>query len=121
MLIKGGYYIKARSIQDGWVAHASPIIRETWDYLLREANHSDKKYDGFLVKRGQLFRSYKDIIEALKWQVGYRFDRYHESSMKRAMKALRREGMIELTSEPRGNLITVLNYDKYQNPQKKGQ
>jgi len=114
--IKEGYYIKARCIQNSWIAHASPVVRETWDYLLRIANHKDKKYNGFIVKRGQTFKSYREIRNALKWRVGYRFMRYHESSMKRGMVLLRREGMIELTNEPRGNLITVLNYDKYQDP-----
>ena len=33
------------------------------------------------------------------------------------MKALMNERMIELTSEPRGNLITILNYDIYQSPE----
>lgn len=112
--IQGGFYIKARCIQNSWIAHAQPIVREVWDYLIREANHKDQKYNGFIIKRGQLFRSYREIRDALKWRIGYRFQRYHESSMKRAMKALMTERMIELVSEPRGNLITILNYDKYQ-------
>jgi hypothetical protein len=116
-LIEGGYYIKARCITNGWVSSAPPIVREVWDYLLREANHKDARYSGFIVKRGQLFRSYKEIRDALKWRIGYRFMYYHESSMKRAMNALRKEGMIELTSEPRGNLITICKYDYYQNPE----
>jgi hypothetical protein len=114
--IEGGYYLKARCIKESWVAHASPCVREVWDYLLREANHKETKYSGFTVKRGQLFRKYSQISEDLKWQVGYRFERYHESAMKRAMMLLRKGGMIELVIEPRGNLITVLNYDKFQNP-----
>ena len=109
-----GYYIKARKIKDSWIAHAPPITREVWDYLLREANHTDKQYDGFTVKRGQLFRSYRQIRDDLAWRVGYRTERYHESAMKRTMKGLMNEGMIELTTRPRGNLITVLNYDRYQ-------
>ena len=114
--IKGGYYIKARQIKNGWVAHAPPVVREVWDYLIREANHQDKKYNGFIVKRGQLFRSYGQIREALGWHVGFRMEYYHESAMKRGMKALMKERMIELTSKPRGNLITILNYDFYQDP-----
>lgn len=116
MGIKSGYYIKARCIKDSWIAHAPPVVREVWDYLLREANYTEKTYDGYTVKRGQLFRSYKQIRDDLSWKVGYRVERYHESSMKRAMKALMNERMIELTSEPRGNLITVVNYDHYQDP-----
>lgn len=115
-IIDGGYYIKARCVQRSWIAHAPPIVREIWDYLVREANHKEQKYYGFVVKRGQLFRSYKEIREGLHWMVGYRKMTYHESSTKRAMKALMNEGMIELMKKPRGNLITILNYDYYQNP-----
>ncbi len=111
-----GYYIKARKVKESWVASAPPVVRELWDYLLREANFKDSRYGGFIVRRGQLFRSYKQIRDDLSWRVGFRIQRYHESSMKRAMNALRREGMIELVSEPRGNLITVLNYAEYQDP-----
>ena len=42
-MIPGGYYIKARQIKYSWVANAAPVVREIWDYLLREANHHDKK------------------------------------------------------------------------------
>lgn len=116
MKIEGGYYIKARQIQTGWVANAAPVVREVWDFLLMEANYKEKKYSGFIVKRGQLFRSYREIRDALKWFVGYRFERYSEAQTKSAMKLLRRESMIELTKLPRGNLITILNYNKYQEP-----
>jgi hypothetical protein len=115
-LISCGYYIKARCIKDSWIAHASPVMREVWDYLLRTANHEDKKYSGFLVKRGQLFRSYAEIRDDLSWNVGYRVKRYSEDQMKHCMKMLRTQLMITLTKTPRGNLITVLNYDKFQDP-----
>lgn len=114
MKIHGGYYIKARKIKDSWIAQASPCVRETWDYLLREANHKDQKYSGFEVKRGQLFRSFREIRDDLKWSVGYRFNRYSENEMKHCMKLLRTHQMITLTSTPRGNLITVLQYSLYQ-------
>lgn len=113
--IPGGYYIKARQIKDSWVAHASPVVREVWDYLLREANHKDIKYGGYTVKRGQLFRTYRQIIKDLSWTVGFRSQYYHESSMKRTMNGLMKEGMIELMSEPWGTLITIVNYDYFQN------
>lgn len=116
MPIKGGYYIKARCISESWIAHSAPIDREVWDYLMREANHEDKKYNGFIVKRGQLFRSYRDIREELHWKAGCCKKFYSESAMKRCMKRLREALMIELVSEPRGNLITVCNYDYYQDP-----
>lgn len=114
--ISNGYYLKARSIQHSAISTAPPHIREIWDYLLREANHSDNKYSGFEVKRGQLFRTYKDIREALHWQVGYRKMMYSENHTKKAMKFLREHLMITTRKELGGVLITVLNYAKYQDP-----
>lgn len=115
-VIPEGYYIKARYIRYSWIAHSAPVVREVWDYLLREANHKDVKYDGFTVHRGQLFRSYPDIREDLSWYVGYRKEQYSENQMKHAMKLLKNHSMITLTKKPRGCLITIINYDIYQNP-----
>jgi len=108
--------MKARKIDDSWIAHAAPCVRETWDYLLRHAAHKEHKYDGYTIQRGELFRSYREIREALYWKVGYRKEMYSEGQMKRAMNDLMNNGMIELTNEPRGNLIKVLNYCIYQDP-----
>lgn len=115
-MINGGYYIKARCIQSSEVAYAAPVVRELWDWLLMNANHTDSKYKGFLVKRGQLFRSYNDLIEGLSWRVGWRKMSYNENQMKKAMKFLREHLMITSKKELGGVLITILNYDYYQDP-----
>jgi len=114
--IPGGYFLKARQIKNSFIAHAPPCVREIWDYLLREANHADKKYDGKIIKRGQLFRSYKQIRTDLRWKIGYRTQYYSESQTKHCMNALMKERMIELMKEPRGMVITILNYDYFQDP-----
>ncbi len=115
-MISGGYYIKARKIQESKIQRQPPYVREIWDWLLMNANHSDKKYNGFIIKRGQLFRTYKDIREGLAWYVGYRKEMYNENQTKKAMKALRDARMIDTTKELGGVLITILNYNKYQDP-----
>ena len=114
--INGGYFIKARCIKGSAIYKAPPYIREIWDYLLREANHTDKKYNGYIIKRGQLFRSYKDIRDDLSWKVGYRTERYNENQMKMGMRYLKKQLMITLLKQPRGNIITICNYDFFQNP-----
>jgi len=115
-MIKGGYYIKARKIQESIIAHAPPHVREIWDWLLREANHGDNKYSGFKIERGQLFREYKDIRDGLSWFVGWRKETYNENHVKKAMKFLREHQMITTKKELGGVLITICNYDVYQNP-----
>jgi uncharacterized phage protein (TIGR02220 family) len=112
--IRGGYYIKARIIKDKPIQRMPPCVRETFDYLLREANHKDAQYSKHNVKRGQLFRSYKQIRQDLCWNIGYRQVMYSENAVKKAMKALRDKNMVETTKALGGVLITIVNYDFYQ-------
>ena len=67
-MIKGGYILQPRRIDESDIMDSPPHVREIWAYILRKANHSDT--DKF--KRGQLFTSYKQIINDLSWHVGYR-------------------------------------------------
>lgn len=114
--IKGGYYIKSRKIKNSPVHKMPPYVREIWDYCLREANHCCNFYGSYKIARGQLFRTYKEIREDLCWYIGYRKMMYHENHTKRAMKVLREARMIDTSKELGGVLITVLNYDFYQDP-----
>ncbi len=113
-LIKDGYYIKARCIQNSDIANKPPYVREIWDWLLKEANHSDNAKTG--IKRGQCMRSFNDIRNGLCWYVGYRKEQYTKWQCEKAAKYLREQGMIATEKTTRGLIITVLNYDKYQNP-----
>jgi hypothetical protein len=112
-MIKGGYYIKARIIEDSEIAHAAPCIRETWEYILRRANFIDSR--GF--KRGMLMLSLKQIQEDLSWKVGFRKETYSKDQCEAAMKWLRTRSMITTTKTTRGMIVTVCNYDYYQSPE----
>jgi len=114
MCINGGYVLKPRTIKDSWISHAAPVVREVWDWLIMNANYKDVKYNGFTVERGQVFCSYQEVRECLSWFVGYRKEMYSENQMKHAMKQLSNNGMIKPTKQPRGMLITICNYSKYQ-------
>ena len=80
-MIPGGYYLKARSIQESEIAFAPPHVREIWDWLIKEANHKDKPP----IARGQTVRTLRDIQEGLKWFVGYRKEVYSKSKCEMAM------------------------------------
>lgn len=112
--INGGYYIKARIIQESEIAHSPPHFREIWDWLIKEANHKDKKVYGKVIKRGQCLRTYEDILDGLKWKVGYRTERYKRHQCENAMKFLRKRGMVATTRTTRGMIITICNYSFYQ-------
>ena len=112
-MIKGGYILQPRKIDNSTIAEQPPHVREIWLYLLRNANHKDHNSG---IKRGQILTSYKTIREALKWRVGYRVERYKKHHCEIAMKALTRLQMIATTKTTRGMVITICNYDYYQNP-----
>lgn len=112
MQINGGYYIKARKTQQSDIAHAPPSVREIWDWLLMEANHSDTH----ICKRGQLIRTYGDIIEGLCWYVGWRKMRYSKHDCENTMKWLKKRGMITTKKTTRGMIIDIANYSLYQDP-----
>ena len=115
--IRGGYILKPRCIKDSWISKAPPVVRETWEWLLLNANHATVRYGGYSLNRGQLFCSYKDIREGLCWYIGYRKQMYSEDQMKHGMKTLMNNDMITSTKAPRGNIITICNYSRYQDPE----
>ena len=115
--IPGGFYLKARCIQNSEVAHFPPHVREIWDWLIKEANYQDCKTEGKTISRGQCLTSYKEIRDALSWRVGYRTERYSKNDCETAMKMLTNHTMVHTTKTTRGMIVTILNYDKYQNPE----
>lgn len=110
--IPGGYFIKARKIKDSDIAHCAPVIREVWDWLLMECNH--KPYNG--INRGQCVRRIADIQDGLHWYVGYRKMTYSKTQCEGALEHLRKTQMITTAKTTRGLIITICNYEFYQNP-----
>jgi hypothetical protein len=111
-MIKGGYILQPRKIDDSEISNSPPHVREIWMYLIRKANHSENKH----LKRGQLFTSYSQIIKDLTWFVGYRKETYKKYHCEIAMKVLTRASMITTTKTTRGLIVTICNYDYYQDP-----
>ena len=114
--IKGGYYLKARCIQNSEISVMPPHVREIWDWLLKEANHTNRKVNGKTISRGQVIRTYDDIREGLKWKIGWRKCTYTKWQCEIAMKLLKKATMITTAKTTRGIIITICNYNFYQNP-----
>jgi len=112
--IMGGYYLKARKIKDSDISRASPCTREMWDIIMRECLFRDTSKN--TLKRGQWLTDRKTILDALAWNVGYRKVTYSVGKYEAAMKVLKKHGMITVTKTVRGIIITVCNYDYYQDP-----
>ena len=109
-----GYVMLPRAIYDGPIGHASPCAREMYNFFLSQANHQTINTGGTTFHRGELFTSYKEIIEALHWRVGYRKVSYSKDQCEAAMKTLVKTQMITTRKTTRGLVITVCNYDHWQ-------
>mgnify|MGYP001069081250 CR=1 FL=1 len=105
---------------EGWISlHRklldNPIICKdsdylsVWIFLLLSATH--KEYDSILegkritLKKGQLITGRKSIADKLK---------ISESKVQRILKCFENEQQIKQQTNPRNRLITILNWDKYQ-------
>jgi hypothetical protein len=114
-MIRGGYILQPRTIDNSETAQFPPVTRELWAYLLRNVNHA--KNERLNIDRGQGFFRLSDIQDDLKWFSGYRKNTYSKPQLTKSLRRLRESLMIETAKETRGLLITICNYDYYQNPE----
>ncbi len=115
--LDGGFIILARSIHSSPVMDMPPHFREIWLYLLRRAHYKETIVGRKVLQRGQCLINYKETLRDLSWFQGFKRFEYTESQFKNAITALTREGMITRQKTARGAIITIVNYDKYQNPE----
>jgi len=114
--IDGGYYIKARCVQESEIATAPPHVREIWDWFLMKANHAPLKRYGHVCDRGQLLCTYSDIQEGLHWMVGWRKETYSKHACETTMKYLKKREMVTTRKTTKGMIVTICNYEYFQNP-----
>ncbi len=112
--IFGGYYIKARKISNSAIAHAAPHVREIWDWLIKSAQHKPYKTSNKTIARGQVLTTYDEIADELHWMVGFIKKVYKKHQIDFSMRWLRQEGMIETQKTTRGFIVTICNYEYYQ-------
>ena len=111
-MIKGGYILQPRSFDGSNASRLPPCTREVWLYVLRNVNYADT--DKF--KRGHGFFVIAEIREALCWHVGYRKMTYSKTQVAKALRRLCEENMMDTTKTTRGLIVTIRNYDIYQDP-----
>lgn len=112
-MIPGGYYIKARKIMESDIMNKPPVVREMWDWLLMNANHTSKGN----IKRGQQIRTLKEIQNGLCWYAGYAKKTYSIKQIRGAYDFLTKGSMVVTTKVTHGMLITICNYNEYQAPE----
>lgn len=88
-----------------WEWFQKPEMVQLFIYLLLKANCEDKQWQGITVKRGQLVTSNSSIRNDL---------RLSEQTIRTCIKRLISTGEITYKSTNRYVIITICNYDKYQ-------
>lgn len=101
-----GFIQLKRDIMD-WEWYQDPNVFRLYMHLMLKANFKDKRWQGQLIKRGQLVTSYGHLASELMLSV---------QSIRTALSKLQESGYIILSPTNRFTLITVVDYEKNQSP-----
>ena len=112
-LIPGGYVIIARKLLASGIMEKPPLFLKLWIWMLMKASH--KKHGS--LKRGQFRTSIDEMREAMAHKVGYRIVKPSRKEIWGIYDFLTKVTMIVTTKVIHGLVITILNYDYYQNPE----
>lgn len=88
-----------------WEWYQHPTISRLYFHLLLKVNYTDKKWQGILVKRGQLITSTKHLAIELNLSI---------QKIRTAQQKLQDSGDIKVHTTNRYTLITIVDYDKTQ-------
>ncbi|EIM5198710.1 DnaD domain-containing protein [Staphylococcus pseudintermedius] len=107
-----GWISLHRSIENHWLYPKDRPFSEleAWLYLLLTVNHKDNKtlFDGkiIVVKRGSTYTSLRKLSERWNWST---------TKVTRFLNLLEQDNMVTQKKDSRKTVITVVNYDIYQN------
>lgn len=107
-----GWISLYRSIEDHWTFKEKRKFSkfEAWIDLLLMVNHKDKKIllgnELVTVKRGQKITSIRQLCERWSWS---------NNKVKNFLKLLESDGMLTAKSDTKKTVVTIVNYDLYQN------
>lgn len=118
-----GYILESRSILESDIWEKPPLYFKVWHYLLLKARFAPSGG----LKRGQLFTSINEIREACSYKVGYRKVKPSKKEIWGIIDWLRsphernydgnsRGTMIVTTKVTHGMVVTICNFNHYQNP-----
>lgn len=89
-----------------WEWFDKPEMVQLFIWLLLNANYADKKWQGQVIKRGQILTTTPKIMEAL---------RLTERQTRTCISRLKSTGEVSVKTTNRFTIITICNYDRYQN------
>lgn len=99
-----GFVTIQRKILD-WEWYQDPVVSRLFIHLILKANFSDKKWQGVLIKRGQLITSYNHLAQDLDLTV---------QKIRTAILKLKKSETITINPTNKYSLITIVKYDYWQ-------
>lgn len=109
-MIPGGYLLLARKILESDIMDKPPHYLKLWVWMLGRAFYRD----GDQLKRGQFLTSVAEMQEAGGYKIGYRTRELTRDEVRSAYEAFTKTTMITTTKTTRGMIITICNYEVYQ-------
>jgi len=94
-----------------WEWFNDPLVFRLFIYLLLTANSTDKKWQGILIKRGQIITSYSALTREL---TGKQQAKIGVQRIRTAITRLKSTGELTVKTTNKYSIITILNYDSYQ-------
>jgi hypothetical protein len=112
----GGAVLLARAMQDSEVWAMPERFVKLWVYLLLNVRWDKKPHriGPVTVRYGQVVKSYRKIAEENWWVENQRERQWSTSTVKRMLEWFEGEKMIKTLGTDLGTLITVLQFEKYQ-------
>jgi len=110
--VYGGYILLSRRMLESDIMARPPLHLKLWVWFLLKAAFRDTP----TLKRGQLTTSIEEMREAMAYHVGYRKQKPSEMQIRRSYEGFTKDGMINTKKIARGLKITILNYERYQDP-----
>ena len=112
-MIKRGWIVLDRSIQEGWLWDNKPFSKgQAWIDMLLSANYKDNKYlignEVVEIKRGSFVTSEKKLMERWGWG---------NTKLRNFLNILKTNGMIKQSATKKQSVITIVNYSDYQDLQ----
>lgn len=99
-----GYVMLHRQILE-WEWYQCPNASRVFFHLILTANYTDKKWQGVVIKRGQLITSNFNLASQLGLKV---------QPVRTALKKLKSSGNIDVKTTNRYSLVTIIKYDHWQ-------
>lgn len=99
-------YIKLSRRLKNWEWYRDPNTRSVFIHCLLSANWKTGRYQGVEIPRGSFVTGRKKLAEELN---------ISERSVRTALNHLISTNELTIKTSPKGSIITVVNFDKYQN------